>query len=665
MIEFGQPAALWTGLAVGLPILAHMAYQTVTQKHAFPSLRFIQPSSIPRTGRKTPSDLLLLLLRILLFLFITLLLADPYWQEPGSTIPSNQEKQTVIAIDVSPSMAGWNGLADARDIALGILKDEDAEYGLVSFGAGVLETLDVGTNPEVIIDKIQGLSHDWRKGNAQALLDRLPEVFSEAAQSKKVVILSDFQGSDWQSAYRDLAADGISFELVPVGMNEKDGGRSQNQSIIEAKAVPVGADNIRVWVVVRNWQDSVKAVDLSLYAGGEKRDEQSLQLNPLASAQAQFILPAGDFSRASVRLEGNDDYSLDDERNLWLKAPPPRRFGFWVGNPNEEDTRQEQEFLETAVLSTGDSGWNRWELNQDIADGQRLGDRTLNMELLFILGLADWFDDESLAENLTFFLEDGGVALVTPSEPFSASVSLIKKTELMELSFSKVAGGASRSSEVFRVAALAKDSSLNELFSGTSARDLYLTSFKRYGVLKNINNTLRIPLQTREGDPLAVVREYESGGRLVFLPFRVNPNWTDLPLRNSFLPLLMELVKKGMTGSDSRAWPILEPGELWTGNQVFEAEQPGTFRFEDQWIEVIPSPAESSPEVVTSAELDLALGGKKEHPQIDLGKHGSALEPRHSLWLWFAIVTSILLFTEMIWCRPKLKSLTGGNQSSA
>ena len=67
MIEFGQPAAFWTGLAIGLPILAHMAYRRITELHAFPSLRFITPSQIPRTGRKTPTDLPLLFLRILLF----------------------------------------------------------------------------------------------------------------------------------------------------------------------------------------------------------------------------------------------------------------------------------------------------------------------------------------------------------------------------------------------------------------------------------------------------------------------------------------------------------------------------------------------------------------------------------------------------------------------
>ena len=114
MIEFAQPAALWTALAVGLPILAHMAYRQVTQKHPFPSLRFIRPSRIPRTGKKKPSDIPLLLLRILLFLILSALLADPYWKNDSKPVITEQGKETLIAIDLSPSMAGWNGLAEQR-----------------------------------------------------------------------------------------------------------------------------------------------------------------------------------------------------------------------------------------------------------------------------------------------------------------------------------------------------------------------------------------------------------------------------------------------------------------------------------------------------------------------------------------------------------------------
>ena len=71
MIEFAQPIALWSALSIGLPIIAHMAFRRVTEKYFFPSLRFIKPSQIPRTGKRTPSDIFLLLLRILLFLTIS------------------------------------------------------------------------------------------------------------------------------------------------------------------------------------------------------------------------------------------------------------------------------------------------------------------------------------------------------------------------------------------------------------------------------------------------------------------------------------------------------------------------------------------------------------------------------------------------------------------
>ena len=58
MIEFAQPFALWTGLAVVLPILAHLAYRQVAEKLPFSSLRF--PVIIyPRWSKET-SDLLLL-----------------------------------------------------------------------------------------------------------------------------------------------------------------------------------------------------------------------------------------------------------------------------------------------------------------------------------------------------------------------------------------------------------------------------------------------------------------------------------------------------------------------------------------------------------------------------------------------------------------------------
>jgi len=105
MIEFGQPLALWAGLSLGLPILAHMAYRQITDRKLFPTLRFLSRSSIPRSGRKKPSDWLLLVLRCLLFVMIVLLLADPYI--PAETAAADSlRKKVLIVLDRSSSMQG-------------------------------------------------------------------------------------------------------------------------------------------------------------------------------------------------------------------------------------------------------------------------------------------------------------------------------------------------------------------------------------------------------------------------------------------------------------------------------------------------------------------------------------------------------------------------------
>lgn len=656
MIEFGQPAALWTGLAIGLPILAHMAYRRVTEKFYFPSLRFIRPSQIPRTGKRTPSDIPLLLLRILLFLFLTALLADPYWKSPAVPVSEDEGEEVVIAIDLSPSMAGWGGLEEAKEKALLLLNNESGKIGLLTFGQSILEQIDVGTDRETIKVKIEALKNDWSRGNAQVMLDRLPNTFSEKATRRKLFIISDFQQSDWQTAYRDLYESEIEFKLVKVGQTtEIEGLRQNNLSVMEVRAVPAGPNKIRVWTVVRNWDDVNKTTEIELIAGGNQIGKNTVSVPPLGSVQTQFVMSEGDFSSSTIRLVGEDEFPLDNERTVWLKAPPARSFGFWMPEQENDETEEEKSFLKTAVASSGDNGWNRWDWNQDKADGLRLGDDQLQVDFLMVLGLGKWFEEEQLGIALTEFLSKGGVALITPGDLFSSTVSILKSEKLLAYNFVRVAGGAVQTRNPFRIGALGENSSLAEIFAGKSARDLYLSAIHRFGILKpgSGSENIEVPLRDREGRPLALVKPFDSGGRLVFLPFRMNTTWTDLPLRSSFLPLLMELTQSKKMKSASRAWPILEPGQELVGNQgTFIATEPGVYRFEDQWIEVVLSPSEFIPNTFSQNVLSDSLGGSKKGTVSKLKGLDSTEEDRNPLWMWFAMAAAILLIIEMLWSRP-------------
>ena len=666
MIEFVQPAALWTALAVGLPIMAHMAYRQITRKHPFPSLRFIRSSRIPRTGKKKPTDLLLLLLRILLFLILSALLADPYWKNESNPAVMDQGKETLIAIDLTPSMAGWNGLTEAKETALRLVEEEEAKVGLVAFGQNIIGEWKPGVGEDRVKEVIDGLEFDWKKGNAQILLDRAPALFSPSATEKKLVIISDFQQSDWQTAFRDLPELGVKVDLQRVGSDEGQRKRSDNLSVVEARAVPAGPGKVRVWAVIRNWDDEAKTVPLVLSAGGEIRQRQEVDLPRLGSAQAQFVLKADDFSGASVELESGDSFALDDKRTLWLKSPPARRFGFWMPEDEDAETREERDFLKTAVASAGDNGWNRWDWAQDQADGLRLGDEQSSIELLFVIGLGDWFEEQELGAALQGFVEEGGTAILTPGQPFVKTASIIRDADLFPFKFLRVAGGAVRLGNPFRIKALEEGSFLTEVFDGKAARDLYLSAIHRFGIIQQVGEGVDVPIRDREGRPLTLIRNLDGGGRIVFLPFRMNTSWTDLPLRNSFLPLLMELSFGGRKTMPSRAWPVLEPGGVWgEGEQVFKAVEPGVFRFEDQWLEVVPSLAESIPEVLASDELLQSVGGEFSSSRASSRAEEFGKEEQEPLWLWFAIVAASLLIMEMIWSRPTRAGITKGDSAHA
>ncbi len=655
MLTFVQPMALWAFAALALPVIAHMAYRQVTNRYLFPSLRFIKPARIPRTGRKTPTDWLLLLARIMLFAVLACLFADPYWKEPSPPEATKVGRETVIALDLSPSMSGWAGLSEAKKRIDGLLEKIEGQVGYVGFDSGVLAEIAPTDEVGLVRSAIAQATTGYGSGNPQTGIDRAAKLFSSGAKERNLVVLSDFQRSDWQATYRRLDEEGITVDLRPVGHSRKVGGKREgNLSLAEAKAAPAGPGKVRAWAVVRNSSNEPVETTISIEAGGEIREEKPIMVPANGATQAQFILPEGDFASAILKLMDEDELAVDNVRHLWLKAPPPRRFGFWSSTNETEETIEEREFLKVAIESAGDNGWNRWLSVQENADGLRIGDLTSELDLLIVTGIGSWFAEEKLEETMKTYLKGGGFVIVTPSEPFAASVSTLRNSDLLDLGFVRVVGGAGATREPFRISALEPGSHLAKTFSGKAARDLYLTGIYRYGLVRPAEaEGVSTPLQSTEGNPFVVQRIFPEGGKLTFFPYRLNARWTDLPMRNSFLPLIMELVR-GSKGVIDRSWPRLESGEtLVDGEETFRAEKPGTFRFRDRFVEVALAPSESIAEVIEPAETRESLGAGSILGKVNTSGEDLDEEESKSLWLWFAIAAVILFITENLWSRPR------------
>jgi len=651
MIEFGQPLALLGGLAVGLPIIAHLAYRRVSEKRLFPSLRFLTPTSIPRSGKKRPSDWPLLLLRVLLFVVIMMILADPYWSDEKGDVPANSNREKRIhLVDCSISMSGWGGWNQVQDELLNQWKDDGADHGMIAYGVDGLKVWKTGTSIDELKAGLNLLQPIHIQHQPQSLFNRLKKLWREETGPKKVFVYSDFQVSDWQAVQADVIGLGAELILVPVGHSNGPWlTRGGNQAVIDARVVPGGSGKVRVWAVVRNWDANATPVSLSIFAGGERREIIDLVLPPLGSEQAQFNLPAEDFASASIILDANDSCSWDNNRSLWLTPPPAKGFAFLTRSPMELSDQAEKEFLQAVMESVGDGVWNRW---TEVSNGGQF-------DCLLIPGFSDWSDSETNS-LLIDHLNGGGTALLTPGESYVGMNQLLRESKLMDFTFNRLLQTEFRL-DPYRIEVLDDQNPLSQVFAGDSVRDLYLTQVRRFLSLRDWDDNLECPLYDREGRPLALVRKFPGGGRLVFLCFRLLPDWTDLPTRNSFLPLMVELCDLTSDELLNTGRLVLQSGESIVSSEMsFNAINPGLFQYQGKKISVHAPLAESLPEVMTKNEILEVLNGSRSQTQLEDTELSEVL-PDHSsdqpLWMWFALAAALLLIGEtMLSAHPRLST---------
>ena len=656
MIEFAQPLALWTGLLIGLPILAHLAFRRIAHKIPFSSLRFLRTSTIPRSGRKKPSDLMLLLLRVLFFVCLTLILSDPYWQEPNPLDLNPQgESEYLFVIDTTPSMAGWGAWEEAISLIQSRMSEErNVRYGLLASQGGRLVTLPTGSAEQDLQATLRQLSCQPSAGSLQPILDQAPLLFSPKNTSKKIVLVSDFQKSSWQEVAGRFSASGIDVELLPVGHGDSPWQtRTGNRAIVDSRVASGGEDKIRVWAALRNWDDAKVDLNVSLVAGGQVRQTVEANLPPLGSTQVQFTLPSKDFAQATIRLDEEDAYSWDNNQSLWVLPPLPRAFGFWMRPEGEPTDLLEQQFLQAAMESTGDGEWNTWVENKQRASDLKNEDASKPLDFLMVLGLSGWFEDEGLAPALSQYVSKGGKVLVTP--PNDAHVRMnraLKDGNLIDFTF----GGMNRTAfrmEPYRIDVLEKNSRLNTVFSGDSVRDLYLTEIRQFITL-NDPLDLDVPLRDRLGRPLVVIRSYPGGGKLVFSSFRMVPQWTDLPMRNSFLPLLAELCGVRERVQQNGGVLRVDSGSLnGMSSSDFTFSSYGLLQQGDQRIEVVHPLVESFPEVMDPNDvIDALTGAHLPSSSLRLDNEELVSDQPQPLWQWFALAAFFFLLLETILSAP-------------
>lgn len=634
MLSFANSLFLFALAGLAVPILLHLINRELAVNLKFPSIRFINRSQLPRREKRKLRDLLLLLLRLCLYTAIVLAFAKPVWIEPlPETVAGGSTKQTIYLVDASSSMSRGSSWNDAVDtVRQDMATIEAQEFGLVVFADRVLTQIQPSTDSDALENALQDMEPSFAAGNPGTALDTAVRLFRPETE-QRLVIASDFQETDWQ---RDLP--GVPEEIELVFLNPEVSGGT-NLGILNVNTVPVGKSQARVLVSLRNYGETRETVSVSLNGEGIFEEKQ-LELPAGLSGNLTFLLDVEEAVSVTANLPA-DRYNRDNTWHFWVAPPPVIRVYAFLPNLDEPQAVNAFYFLQTALEVESETDWVRFEvtaLDRGFFESSLLEEA----DVVVVPASGSYLRDDQW-EDLKAYLNLGRTALLLPGESFPKHFRALETNGLMQSRFLGLAGNTNERQQPYHLNYINPSSRLAQTFADAAGKDLFLVNVYRY-VRLQASSEDTVLMAFENGEP-AILSLAVGQGTAYASTFAFDPGWTDLPLRNSFLPLVRELVQEGFDTDRLRS-------KLYMEEAMSESVSvPGTLELDGKYVEVNVNPSESVAESVDTEQWLPALLSQK--PLYAKATTSSAPLPgtggvETPLWPWLLMIALLCLFLESL-----------------
>ena len=571
-----QPAFLLAGLAAGVPILIHLINRHRALVHRFPALRFLLMAD-RRTARKFRLyQLLLLALRVLAILLLALLLSQPRWGgEEANAALALPPQATVLLLDNSLSMQYRDGqetrLQRAKTLAGQLLEGIAAPDSAVVLPL-VTETEDADNDPPLLSadasalwDQIRAVSASHAPVNAADAVQQAIEILREnTSPRRRLLLLTDltvhgwesFRGSDLPRVPEDLVV-----HVIRLGAPERDanalvsGVRITEPPFIEQTPLDLT-------VLVRNRSDEpVRSLRVDLLIGGEAVGQQltDLAADEEVAVPFRIVAPEAGLHWGEVRLQG-DAFAEDDRFYIALQTVAPARVLVVDGDPGTSLFESETFYLLSAMQPRGSLGPPLFHPKPLVWEGleqERLGDYSVivlcNVEAL----------SSQVRQGLHQFVTDGGGLIFFTGHQVDAArynnLFYGSDTPLLPVALGDPVQRPEDAPLTLQMADGAHEALA--VFDGDASDMLTRSRFYRYfSVVEDEAGEAEVLLSYEDGRPFLLQRSL-GRGRVLLFTSTADRDWTDLPTRIAYVPLVHSLMGYAAQLSEAAQRPqVFLPG---------------------------------------------------------------------------------------------------------
>ena len=593
-MHFVAPAILLGLLAAGLPYLIHRIGKRRAVPVRFAAMQLLLRSERRIHARRRLREILLLVARTAVAASLPFILARPFSEEttdlPVVTLDS---QAAVLILDYSASMQRSAGVGSlfsrAKGRALGLSRQfpSDSELAfLVTSVNSVPRIAELEPDRVRVIEAIERTTCSAKPADFTAAMRQASLILAASSKPhRRIYLFTDLQATGWEDGA------GLPTENPPeiIVDDVTSGAAWDNRAVIEARVEPSaesGAGEIAVTAEIADYsQKGRPALGVTLRVDGSAVAQGTVELPPGGHARKRFLhsLPAGGRAAHNLTVEiDGDAFALDDRRQIHFEMGRTLRVLVVNGDPRATRSEDEAFFFEAAVRNGAPGAVFASKLTDDVSP-----DSVSAYTVVALLNVAA--PSQALASALEHFVAVGGGLFISVGDRVDTSTWNERMAKLLPGPLGLVRTAAAlpgqRAGETVddrpaeRLLPLDRRSPLLSVFP-EQGEGLVSARFFKYMLLDPVRDTATrsVILRYESGAPALVEREVGKG-RVMLLTTTVDREWTDLPIRTGFLPLVRESLRHLVGAADDDSSATLLVGEprllTFTGDaQALEVTRP-------------------------------------------------------------------------------------------
>ncbi|MBS1518398.1 MAG: BatA and WFA domain-containing protein [Bacteroidetes bacterium] len=553
-MNFLNPAALFGLLAVSVPILIHLLNLRKIRKVDFSTLMFLKEIQKSKMRRIKLKQLLLLLIRICIIIFLVFTFAKPVYEGYSFNSDSGGKSTVLIFLDDSFSMDASDGngpyFSRAKESVKQILKyykESDEIILIPSSEIGYRKSIGITGAKKEITDSLNTLKTSLKPFKLDDALTKSEQIFRNSVNpNKDVFIVSDFQrnnAGNFNSKTDNSDLKDVNFFLIRTG--ERTVSNLSLDSFKMISKIPAQFGNIKVSAELTNYSDNnVTGKSIKLYLDDKLTEETSVDVKPKSSATIQFsfIAPASGDLHGYMEL-GRENFLEDEliqDNKLYFDIYIPGKIN--VGLIGGQD---EFRFINAAINSAR-------EIMQTDAEAKLFDVKmipSISPDIMFqdvlMISLSEKYTENEIS-LLKEFLNSGKGIFIFPNEftdisnfnsVVSSKLDLPKIDKLnadeslnRTLKFGKIDFENPLMSEIFR------NSSLNI----NSDSFLDPPGIKKYFEL--ILNERNVPVMMLSNERAFIAESELPKGKILISAVSPVTGFSDFPVNNIFPPVMIRSI---------------------------------------------------------------------------------------------------------------------------